>query len=375
MAAVTMRARRQNSAGHHVGATPRHAWFRGRGGGLPTTHERVLWLRQLALLLRAGVPLLTALDKARPARRGRGATAWTEVQAAVESGSGLAEAMERHAGLFDRFTVRMIACGELSGTLDAALERIAVQCERSEAVRRTLRRAMVYPSAVALVAAAAMAILLIFVVPVFAEVFEGQGEALPWPTRVVLECSRLSVVGLPLAALAIVVGAVSSWRLLQLPVWRGRWDAALLQLPLLGPVVRAMATSRAAESLASLLAGGLPLLEALSVAAETAGNESVSDSLRTARQALSNGRSLSAALQHDSVWPDLALQLIAVGEATGGLDSMLTRVAEFLREDGEQRVNLLLALLEPAIVVSLAIVIGGLVVAMYLPVFRLGALL
>ncbi len=374
MAAVTLRARSAQAEATRRSAAwgtwAAAAWDRPR----LSARERTHWLRQLALLLRAGVPLLVAMDGARP-RRSKAGDLWVKVHHDVEAGRGLAASLEQHPHAFDAFCVRMIGCGEMTGTLDVALERVADQEERQQATRRSVRRAFVYPTLVLGVAALAIAVMLVFVVPVFAEIFTGEGEALPWPTRVVLACSEWATAGIPLAALVLVGALLVSLPLRRRPSWRTQRDTVLLRVPWLGDVVRSSAVARAADSLATLLSGGLPLLEALPVAADTSGNSVIADGLRNARGAVSGGQPLSAALGHDDAWPDLAVQLIRVGETTGSLDAMLERTAQVLRREADERVALLLMLLEPAIILSLAVVVGSLVVAMYLPVFRLGALI
>lgn len=370
--AAAVRHQRRASA-----RAPQAAGF--RGWERPTPPAAIAaWTRQLALLLRAGVSLASALEApalARPAGWSEGdVRTLARARLAITRGAGFAEALARHVSALDPFALQTLAAAELTGALDRALERIAVRTERRDTLRRTVQRALLYPAIVVIVAVGAVVALLVFVIPVFAGIFAEFGEALPLPTRAVIALSdwtmRTAPVAMPLAGvgLAVLAGALR-----RNPQAKRRLDAAVLSLPWFGAIVRAGAVADAMETLAGLVGGGIPLFEALPVAAQTAANGRIADALVGARQRIAEGSALAEALGRDPVVPALAVQMIAVGEQSGALDTVLDSVARIFREEADRRTATLLALLEPAIVLVLAGGVGGVVVAMYLPIFRLGA--
>lgn len=356
---------------------PQRAGF--RSWERPTRPAAVAaWTRQLALLLRAGVSLAAALEApalARPAGWSEGdVRTLARARLAITEGAGFAEALARHVPVLDPFALQTLAAAELTGALDRALERIAVRTERRDTLRRTVQRALLYPAIVVIVAVGAVVALLVFVIPVFAGIFAEFGEALPLPTRAVIALSdwtmQAAPVVVPLAGIGLPVLAGVLRRSQRA---KRRLDVAVLSLPVFGAIVRAGAVADAMETLAGLVGGGVPLFEALPVAAQTSANGRIADALVGARRRIADGSALAEALGRDPVVPALAVQMIAVGEQSGALDTVLDSVARIFREEADRRTATLLALLEPAIVLVLAAGVGGVVVAMYLPIFRLGA--
>jgi len=337
------------------------------------------WTRQLAMLLRAGIPLVRALaSPVLSAPQGWNKPsihALADVRRDVERGVGLSAALARHPSLFDEFAVQIVAAGELTGALDAALERIAVRAERSDGLRRTLRQALIYPAIVVLVAVGTVAALLVFVIPIFTEIFAESGEALPLPTRIVVQLSEWTIVSGPfvilLAPVALTVRVLARHQ----PGVRAWFERIWFSMPVFGPIVRATAVSNSLETLGGLVAGGIPLYDALEIAARTAGNGVIANELESARQRIGAGSALAEALEGTARMPSLATQMIAAGEETGALDTVLENTAGIFREEADRQVAVLLALLEPVIVLVLAGGVGGVVVAMYLPIFRLGAVI
>lgn len=374
MAAIVRRARAAPAA--TTAWTQLSAWRPRRPVGIVALAG---WTRHLALLLRSGVPLATALETealSRPTGWGDAdVEALSRVRTAIREGSGFAESLGEHVPDFDAFAVRTLAASELTGQLEPCLERIADRYERRSELKRTVQRALMYPTIVALVAVGSVAALLIFVIPVFAETFAEFGEALPLPTRIVVALSSATIRYSPLlvAASIAMVGALVA--LYRSDRGRQQFDRWILSAPVVGPLAQASAVSDAMETLGGLVGGGIPLFEALPVAAATAGNRSIADLLEQARERIASGSTFADAIREGPTLPRLAVQMIAVGEQSGSLDDILLRVAAVFRNEAERRTSLLLSLLEPAIVLVLAGGVGGVVVAMYLPVFRLGAVI
>ena len=333
-----------------------------------------LMTRQLSALLRAGVPLMQALDML---SRSQSAVALMEVVHAVRddvaSGMALHEALARHPSHFSGLYTSMVQAGEAAGILDTMVERLAHTLEKNEALRSRVRSALMYPCVVMAVAIAVLVLILVFVVPVFEEVFQSFGADLPWATQLVVALSEgLSSAG-PLAALAVLLG-FWLWQRPQraqarIQALRDRW---LLKLPLLGPLIGTAVVARWAQTLSALLAAGVPLSEALGPVAQACDHavyERVTTQLQ--RQVVQGSR-LSESMARSGRFPDMIVQLCATGEETGALHSLLARAGSLMETEVGDRVNGLSSMLEPLIIVVLGGLIGGILVAMYLPIFRLG---
>lgn len=335
-----------------------------------------LLARQLAAMLDAGLPVVEGLDilaqrAARPALR----AVVQNVKSDVEGGVPLAQALGRHPEAFTSLFVSMVGVGETAGALDRVLQRLASHMEKTSQLKEKVVRALIYPVAVVTVAGCVTAALLLFVIPIFAELFAGFGQSLPLPTRVVIRASELTGA---YGGYAVIVGALTAAagaHLYATPAGRQAIDGWALRLPLIGTLIGLAAVVRVTGSLATLLSAGVAVLEALRIAAATAGNKIVEGVVEATRTAVEDGRPLAEELQASGVFPPMVCQMIAVGERTGALDTMLERAAVFCEEEVDRAVSTSMALLEPAIMVCLGIVMGGLVVSMYLPIFQLGNVL
>ena len=330
--------------------------------------------RQLATLLHAGVPLLQAfgiLD------RGENKvvlkTIIRKLQANIEGGMALNQALRQHAE-FDALYCNLVAVGELAGMLDDMLERLAHHLEKSETLRTTIRSALVYPSAVLGIASIVLVLILVFVVPAFQNIFASFGAELPWLTRWVIALSEgIQRYGLWLI-LALFIG---TWRLRQLVKQRIQWQrylhSLLLHIPIAGPLTRHACTARWTRTLATLFAAGVPLTEALEAVQGVTGHLLFQDATQTIQTQLIHGRALSQALEStQGLFPTMVVQMCAIGEESGALDHMLEKTAEHYEREVESTVSRLSTLLEPFIMVVLGVLIGGLVMALYLPIFQLG---
>jgi type IV pilus assembly protein PilC len=333
-------------------------------------------VRQLAVLIGAGVAVVDALRlvvEQSEDRRVR--AAFDEVARQVERGGTLAEAVTARLDVFPPLAASLVRAGEIGGVLEAVLQRLAAHLEQSARLRRTVLGALAYPAVVVTAAMVVTAVLLGWVVPVFAGAFASAGAELPMPTAVVLALSATLRSRWPLGAVAAAALGATLVASLRTPGGRQRRDRWLLRLPGLGPLLVKAAVARATRTLGTLLGCGVAVLDALDIAARTAGNLVVADALDTARTQLAGGGSLARSLAEHDVIPAAARQMIRVGEHTGTLDVMLARVADACDDDVQSAASTLLAVLEPALILFLGLVIGGLVVSMYLPIFRLGATL
>lgn len=335
----------------------------------------VLFTRQLATMLQAGLPLLQSLDIAiRGAGSGPMAPLLRAIRADVSNGESLHVALGRHPRSFDALFCNLVRAAEQAGMLDAMLERIAGYREKSLALKGKVRSALAYPCAVVLVAVAVTTVIMLWVVPAFEQMFHDFGAELPLPTRIVMQLSRLLGRFWPelLAALAALAGGGAlAWR--RSARLRERLQRASLALPLAGPLLRQAAIARWSRTFGTLFGAGIPLVETLETVAGAAGNIAYAEASLAVRDAVRNGASLHAAMERTGVFPDLAVQMVAVGEEAGALDAMLAKVAELNEREVDDAVAALTSLMEPIIMAVLGVLIGALVVAMYLPVFRMGS--
>jgi type IV pilus assembly protein PilC len=296
----------------------------------------------------------------------------TGTRAAVESGSTLSAAMRQYEKVFDALYVNLVEAGETGGILDTILQRLSTYIEKNVKLKRAVKSALVYPIAVLSVAAAVIVLLLWKVVPIFATLFLGLGVDLPLPTRIVIGLSNFvgSIFGfLILVALVGAIIGLKVWY--KTPVGRMAIDRVLLKLPLIGLLLRKIAVARFTRTLGTLISSGVPILEGLEITARTAGNAVIEASLMQVRKALEGGRNLADPLRETDVFPGMVTQMIGVGEQTGAMDAMLQKVADFYEDEVDAAVKDLLAALEPAMIVVLGLVVGGIVISMYLPLFSL----
>ena len=346
-------------------------WAAGWTGGVPARNLGA-FTRQFAMMMDAGVPLVQCLGVLGEQEEDtRLAAAILAVRNEVEGGGGLADSMRRHPDAFDVLYTNMIAAGESGGILDTILGRLATCLEANVRLRRQVRSALTYPVAVIAIAATVVGGILWKVIPTFASLFEGIGASLPLPTRVVIAASDSLVTLLPAFA-AAGLGAAGALRWFRATT-RGRrlGDAALLRAPVVGAILRKIAVARFCRTLSALFGSGVPILEGLAITAGTVGNAVIEEVVLTTRAAVERGESMSGPIRASGVFPVAVVHMIDVGETTGALDAMLGKVADVCEEDVDASVAGMMALLEPILIALLGVVVGGIVVAMYLPIFDL----
>ena len=339
-------------------------------GGAVSMRDIVIFTRQFSTMINSGLPLVQALDILSKQSENKALQAVTrQVVFDVESGHTVADALGKHPKAFSDLYVNMVAAGEAGGILDTILMRLATFMEKNDALVRKVKGAMIYPGVIMSVAGIAICVLLIFVIPVFQSMFASVGLALPLPTRVVITLSEI----LKGYWWAIGGGLFLTFTLLKryYATSNGQLviDRLLLRFPILGDVLRKSAVSRFTRTLGTLISSGVSILDGLEITAKTAGNRVISDAIMASRASIAGGDSISSPLQKSNVFPPMVISMIAVGEQTGGLDEMLSKIADFYDEEVDAAVSGLLSLLEPVMIVFLGVVVGGMVVAMYLPIF------
>jgi len=334
----------------------------------------VIFTRQLATMIDAGLPIVQCLDvlaAQSPNRKFRGII--RQIKEEVESGSTFTDALRKHGKLFDDLYVNMVAAGEVAGILDTILHRLAGYLEKAQKLKSKIKGAMIYPATIVTVAVAVTAVLLIFVIPVFAELFESFGKALPAPTQFTINLSHFAIAYYPYVCAVAVATGVGCRQFYRTEAGRVTFDNFFLQLPVFGDLVRKSAVARFTRTLSTLVSSGVPILDALAITARTAGNKVVERAVLATRVSISEGKTIAEPLTESKVFPPMVCQMIAVGEATGALDAMLQKIAEFYEDEVDNAVANLTALMEPLVILFLGVVIGGLVISMYLPIFQLGS--
>lgn len=340
-----------------------------RRGRIPT-RDVVVFTRQFATMINSGLPLVQALDILAKQTDNKVLAAVTrEVVYDVESGHTLADALSKHPNAFSQLYVNMVAAGEAGGILDTILLRLATFLEKNDAIVRKVKGAMIYPAVIFSVAAIAVVVLLIFVIPTFQNMFASVNLELPLPTRIVIGLSDIlqSFWWLIGGTIAAVVFGIK--RYYATPNGQLALDRLMLKLPVLGDVLRKSAVSRFTRTLGTLIASGVSILEGLEITAKTAGNRVIHDAIMESRGSIAGGETIAVPLEKSGVFPPMVTSMIAVGEATGGLDEMLTKIADFYDDEVDAAVSNLLSLMEPVMIVVLGVIVGGMIVAMYLPIF------
>jgi type IV pilus assembly protein PilC len=337
--------------------------------------EVSLFTRQFATMIDAGLPIVQCLDilieqsESKLLRK----TIQT-IRHDVEGGSTLADALSKHPKVFDDLYVNMVQAGEAGGVLNTILNRIALFIEKAAKLKKKVKGAMIYPCTIVAVAVIVVAILLIFVIPVFSELYGSMGKALPVATQMTINLSNWFV-AYYLYLIATLVGIVVAIRLYyRTGPGRMNIDRILLRMPIFGDLLRKVAVARFSQNMAILLSSGVPILDGLAITARTAGNKVVEKAIMDSRLSISQGRTVADPLRESKIFPPMVCQMVAVGENTGGLDGMLRKIAELYEEEVDDAVANLTALMEPLIMVVLGVILGGLVISMYLPIFQLGSL-
>lgn len=339
------------------------------GSGVKT-RDLVLFTRQFATMVNAGLPLVQALDILQQQTENKVLKKTIqEILYDVESGHTLADALREHEDIFSGLYVNMVEAGEAGGILDTILLRLSVFLEKNEALARKVKGAMIYPAVISLVAVSAIVVLLLFVIPTFQSMFASFDQQLPLPTRIVIGMSAL-LQGYWWAMLAGVGGGAFLFRRwIATPGGRLAFDRFLLKVPVLGNLARKSAVARFTRTLGTLLSSGVAILDGLEITARTSGNRVIHDAIMQSRRSIAGGESISQPLRQSGVFPPMVTQMINVGEETGDLDGMLTKVADFYDDEVDVAVESLLKAMEPAMIVILGTVVGGMIVAMYLPIF------
>lgn len=330
----------------------------------------VILTRQFSTMINAGLPIVQAMTiLADQSQNKTLAEIMRKVVFDVESGNTVAEALGKHPQAFSNLYVNMVAAGEAGGILDTILMRLATFMEKNDALIRKVKGAMIYPSVIMAVAAIAVTVLLIFVIPVFENLFTSAGLALPLPTRIVMGASRF-LKGYWYIVLGSVGATIFMFRRYRATSdGRLKIDKMMLQVPVLGDVLRKSAVSRFTRTLGTLISSGVSILDGLEITAKTAGNRVVQDAIMESRSSIAGGDTIAQPLKKSGVFPPMVISMISVGEQTGGLDEMLSKIADFYDEEVDASVSNLLSLLEPVMIVFLGVVVGGMVVSMYLPIF------
>jgi type IV pilus assembly protein PilC len=342
-----------------------------RGKRVPAKNLAI-FTRQFSVMIDAGLPLVQCLDiLGRQEPDKNFSQVILQTRAEVEGGASLADAMRKFPGAFDALFTNMIAAGEAGGILDTILKRLATYIEKNVKLKGEVQSAMIYPVAVMTIAGAVVALILWKVIPTFANLFAGMGANLPVPTLVVIWLSNALVKYIAFIIPGLVVAGYLFRRYYATDGGRHVVDAALLKMPVLGQIMRKVAVARFCRTLATLLSSGVPILDGLDITARTAGNAIVEDAIQKTRSSIERGETVSKPLGETNVFPSMVVQMISVGETTGALDTMLGKIADFYEEEVDVAVAGLLTLLEPIMIAILGVIVGGIVIAMYLPIFDL----
>ncbi len=341
-----------------------------------TTKDVVIFTRQFATMIDAGLPLVQCLEILASQQENKTfKKILGTVKSDVEGGSTFAEALKKHPKVFDDLYVNLVHAGETGGILDTILRRLSVFMEKSEALKRKVKGAMIYPAVVITIAVGVVVMLLVFVIPVFSTMFEGAGQSLPAPTLIVLKMSNfVRAYAIHMVILGVIIAYVFR------TVYRtekGRlvFDRLSLKAPVIGMLLTKVAVARFCATLGTMISSGVPILDALEITAKTAGNKIIENAIMSTRTAISEGRTVAEPLMETGIFPGMVVRMIAVGEATGALDAMLGKISEFYDEEVDAAVEALTQLMEPIMIVFLGGVCGGMVISMYLPVFSMAGVI
>jgi len=344
----------------------------GGGGAKVDTKDLVVFTRQFATMIDSGLPLVQCLDILASQQQNKSfKAALYSIKEAVESGSTFADALAKHPKIFDQLYVNLIAAGEVGGILDTILSRLAAYIEKALKLKKQVKGAMVYPATIISIAVVVIGVILVFVIPTFAKMFADFGGTLPMPTLIVIAISNflqryiLVIIGV-FYCIKIAIGKYYAT-----PSGRRLMDRLFLKLPVVGVLIRKVSVAKFTRTLGTMISSGVPIMDGLEIVAKTAGNKIVEDAIYKVRQAISEGKTMAEPLGESGVFPPMVVQMIAVGEATGAMDTMLNKVADFYDDEVDDAVGNLTAMMEPLLMLFLGVTVGGLVVAMYLPIFKL----
>jgi len=341
------------------------------GGGVKQK-EIAIFTRQFSVMIDAGLPLVQCLEILGTQQKNRVfQKVLFEVRQDVESGSTLADSLRKHPKVFNDLFCNMIAAGEAGGILDTILQRMSSYIEKRVKLQAAVRSAMIYPVAVITIAVAVVVIILWKVIPTFAALFEGLGAQLPLPTRVTIAVSHFLGRYMWLIVLLLGAGVFGLFQYHRTHKGKRQIDGIILKLPILGMLQRKIAVARFCRTLGTLLTSGVPILDGLEITARTSGNSIVEDAIMATRKSIEEGKTIAQPLEETDVFPPMVIQMISVGEQTGALDAMLSKIADFYEDEVDEAVENLMSLLEPVIILFLGVMIGGIVISMYMPMFSL----
>ena len=370
--AVEQRLRAQQLTPQKVKKKPNELGFKLPGSSGVATRDLMIFTRQFSTMIDAGLPLVQCLDILHNQQENlHFKKVLGTVKTDVESGKTFADSLSRHPKVFDSLMVNLVAAGETGGILDTIMTRIAMQTEKSVKLAKQVKGALFYPAAVMGVAVGAVAVLLLFVIPVFEKMFADFGGSLPVPTQIVIDFSNWSVSNWYLFIILPVGFFVGARAIRNNPKGRRITDAMMLQLPIFGPLIRKTSTARFTRTMGTMLSSGVPILDALDIVARASGNIIISEGIQYARRKVSEGKTLAEPLADTKLFPSMVCQMVSIGESAGALDTMLNKIADFYEDEVDAAVAGLTSLLEPLIMVFLAIVLGGFLIAMYLPIFTI----
>ena len=371
-ATVETRLKAQNLTPTKVKKKP--AEFNFSIGSPVSEQELVVFIRQFATMIDAGLPLVQCLD----ILSGQGdnkafCRILKEIKSSVEQGATFSESLSKHPKVFDELFVNLVAAGEMGGILDTILQRLAVYIEKRVKLKRQVRSALVYPTAVGFIAAGVLAVLLTFVIPAFQGMFRDFGgeDELPGPTRLVIALSQGFIHYIPYIIVGMIVGTLAFNYSYRQPRGKEFWHRLLLTIPIIGPVMRKIAVARFTRTLGTLLSSGVPILDALEIVAKASGNVVIEKGIVMTANKIREGQTMAVPLMETKVFPSMVVQMIGVGEQTGALDQMLNKIADFYEEEVDVSVAALTSLLEPLMMVVIGGMVGFMLIAMYMPIFEI----
>ena len=374
-AAIRIHLRQQNIVPTKVNAKGKEIHF-----SLPMMKKKVparaiaIFTRQLATMIDAGLPLVQSLEILSSQQESKTfKEVLRQIREDVEGGSTFAGSLKKHPATFNELYTNLVVAGEEGGILDTILTRLANYIEKAEALKKKVKSALIYPSTIIGVAIIVVMILMIFVIPVFETMFKSAGQNLPLPTYIVMQLSRFVKGYVMFIIPALILGVYLLRKYYQTNTGKLMIDRLLLKLPVFGPLFKKIAVARFSRTLGTLVSSGVPILDGLNIVSRTAGNRTVENAILNARASIREGETIAEPLGRSNIFPPMVIQMISVGESTGALDTMLSKIADFYEEEVDIAVANLTSLLEPFLMIFLGVVIGGVVIAMYLPIFQMAS--
>ncbi|MSM38203.1 MAG: type II secretion system F family protein [Geobacter sp.] len=338
------------------------------------TKDLVVFTRQFATMIDSGLPLVQCLDILSGQQENKTfKDILYKVKESVESGSTFADALAKHPKAFDQLYVNLVAAGEVGGILDTILNRLAAYIEKAMKLKKQVKGAMVYPATILSIAVIVVGVILVFVIPTFAKMFADMGGDLPGPTKLVIGLSNFFKKYILVMIAAFFVLKFAFQKYYATPNGRKVVDRLALKAPIAGPLIRKVSVAKFTRTLGTMISSGVPIMDGLEIVAKTAGNKVVEEAIYNVRQAISEGKTIAEPLAASGVFPPMVVQMISVGEATGAMDTMLNKIADFYDDEVDDAVSALTSMMEPLLMVVLGTTVGGLVIAMYLPIFKMGS--